>query len=285
VDAVSTEIDIDAEAEELVALLGTGRQTRLLTDRYPQMDMADAYRVADGVRRLRIDRGEIPIGRKIGFTNFRMWQNYAVKAPIWGSMYNSSVRSLHELAGAFSLAGLPEPKIEPEIVIALGSAPRPGMDEQSLLGCVDWLGLGFELVQSVFPNWGFKAPDAVAAFGLHAALFTHRRIQPRDGDWLHDLAAFRVRLSRNGEVVAEGGGADVLGSPLSALRHLNDLLADKAFGPPLASGEIVTTGTLTLAMPVAAGENWSAHAIGIDLPPIELRLTDVRHSGLSRLWS
>jgi 2-oxo-3-hexenedioate decarboxylase len=64
----------------------------------------------------------------------------------------------------------------------------------------------------------------------------------------------------------------VLGGPLSALRHLVGLLASDALNPPLAAGEIISTGTLTRAMPIAAGEVWSAAPTGIALDEIRVRL-------------
>jgi len=62
----------------------------------------------------------------------------------------------------------------------------------------------------------------------------------------------------------------VLDGPLSALRHLVGLLAHDAVNPPLAAGEIVTTGTLTRAMPVKPGETWSTSLTGIDLPGLAI---------------
>jgi 2-keto-4-pentenoate hydratase len=43
------------------------------------------------------------------------------------------------------------------------------------------------------------------------------------------------------------------------------LLANDPHNPPLRADEVVTTGTLTLAMPVSAGESWTAKASGIPL--------------------
>ena len=170
------------------------------------------------------------------------------------------------------LSGFPNPKIEPEIVFGLGRAPRAGMDESELAGCIAWVALGFELVSSIFPEWKFKAADAVAGFGLHAALAIGQRLpMSTSAPWVDQLATFSVALRRNTELVAKGRGSDVLGSPLTALRHLNDLLADSAFGSPLAEGEVITTGTLTLAMPVAPGETWTAEPMGIDLEAISVK--------------
>ena len=78
---------------------------------------------------------------------------------------------------------------------------------------------------------------------------------------------------RDGAVAERGGGRNVLGAgPLAALGHLVDVLANDSVGPPLAAGEIVTTGTLTDALPVAAGEVWSMRLAGLSLPGLDLAL-------------
>ena len=64
----------------------------------------------------------------------------------------------------------------------------------------------------------------------------------------------------------------MLDSPLLALRHLVELLADDPHNPPLGAGEIISTGTLTLAMPVGEGETWTTTVRGIPLENITLRL-------------
>ena len=145
-----TIVDIDAIAAEAFSLLGSGRQTTPFTARDPAFDLDKAYRVTAALARLRRARGEVPIGRKIGFTNRTIWAEYGVFAPIWGHVYNSSVHDLALIGGTFSLAGLIEPRIEPEIVFGLAAAPSPGMDETALLACIDWVAHGFEIVQSIF---------------------------------------------------------------------------------------------------------------------------------------
>ena len=70
---------------------------------------------------------------------------------------------------------------------------------------------------------------------------------------------------------ALAGSHSLLDGPLAALRHLVGLLAHDPINPPLAAGEIVTTGTLTRAMPVKPGETWSTALHGIPLDGIRLR--------------
>ena len=261
---------IEAIARELADLHGSGLERLRLTDSHPGLDLPTAYRISEAVRLRRESQGDRFVGRKIGFTNRRMWQAYAVKAPIWGPMYESTVRDLPTGANLV-LGKFPNPKIEPEIVFGLRTPPRFGMTERELLGCVEWVALGFELVSSIFAGWKFEAADAVAGFGVHAGLILGSRVPiSAADDWVDRLAHFEVELRCDGEVVAMGKGADVLGSPLSALRHLNELLSDPTYGPPLSAGEVVTTGTLTLAMPVQASQIWTATPTGIQLPPISV---------------
>jgi 2-keto-4-pentenoate hydratase len=68
-----------------------------------------------------------------------------------------------------------------------------------------------------------------------------------------------------------GGGSLVLDSPLRALRHLVELLAADPHNPPLRAGEVISTGTLTLAMPVKPGERWTTTVVGIPLEEITIR--------------
>lgn len=266
---------IDAVADEAFAVLNTGQQIAPFSSRLPGFDFDAAYHVTAGVRQRREAAGATVIGRKIGFTNRTIWEEYGVSAPMWGYLYDLTVDDLAGLGGVKSLAGLAEPRIEPEIMFGLGKAPTPGMDERALLGCIDWVAHGFEIVQSIFPGWIFTLPDTFAAYGLHGALLIgprHAIAAERDA-WEGPLATCEIALLRNGEVVDRGHATNVLDGPLSALRHFNDLLAEDPVNPPLAAGEIVTTGTLTRAFPVAPGETWSTRLSGIDLAGVEVRFT------------
>ena len=215
----------------------------------------------------------MPVGRKIGFTNRTIWAEYNVYGPIWGYVYNRTVHNLAEIGDTFSLMGLAEPRIEPEIVFKLALAPAPGMDETALLACIDWVGHGFEIVQSIFPGWKFSAPDTVAAFGLHGALLIGPRhsIAAHAEDWSRTLSTFEIDLKRDGAVIDHGRATNVLGGPVSALRHLIDILARDQVNPPLAAGEIITTGTLTRALPVSAGETWTTKLTGVAFDGIRVR--------------
>ena len=266
-------MDIKDVAAQVFAALDSGRQIAPFSEADPDFGLADAYRVTAAVRAQREARGERPVGRKIGFTNRTIWAEYGVYAPIWGYVYDRTVRDLAREPLEVSLEGLAEPRIEPEIIFRLASPPDPAMDEVALIRCIDWIAHGFEIVQSIFPNWSFRAPDTVAAYGLHGRLFVGPRHSAgaRLRDWAGELSRFEIDLFRNGALIDHGVAANVLDGPLFALRHLAETLARDPLSPPLAAGEIVTTGTLTRAFPVAAGEEWTTQLAGVPLEGAHIR--------------
>lgn len=256
-------------AHELLALLGTGRQRSDIV----VPDMVAAGRIVARVRALREARGERAIGRKIGFTNTTIWAAYGVDGPMWNYVWDTTVQTSEGGHARVDLAGLPEPRIEPEVVLHLSRAPQPGMDEEALLGCVDRVAHGCEIVQSPMPGWRFTAAQSAAAFGLHGKLVVGSwcEVAKDRGAWRARLADFRVSLKRGGKFVETGRAANVLGGPLSALRYLVETIAGDAVGVPLQAGEIVTTGTLTDAHPVRPGEHWNTEFQGIALDGLRLR--------------
>jgi len=188
-------------------------------------------------------------------------------------MYDSTVRHLFPLNAQFPLAGLAEPRIEPEIVLRLAHSPHPYMSDDVLLECIDWVAHGFEIVQSIFPGWVFTPAEAVAAQGVHVALLIGQPhpLSPDRRLWDDVLSNFKVELIRDGEVMTSGHGHDVLGGPIQALWFLVEALAQRPTSEALRSGEIVTTGTLTQALPVAPGETWTSVLTGIEIEGLQLR--------------
>jgi 2-oxo-3-hexenedioate decarboxylase len=150
--------ELQAIAAEAFAVLDTGHQISPFSARLSAFDLDDAYPVTAAIRQMCEMRGEMPVGRKIGFTNRTIWAEFNVYGPVWGYVYNRTVHNLAEIGDTFSLVGLAEPRIEPEIVFKLALAPAPGMNEKALLACIDWVAHGFEIVQSIFLDGSFPRP-------------------------------------------------------------------------------------------------------------------------------
>jgi len=273
-----TSLDVATEARRLLDALDKRRTIPPMAPA-ARLSLPDAYRVSRAVADRRMARGETPIGRKIGFTNRTIWAEYGVDHPIYGPIYDSTVVFADESINSFSLGPFVQPRIEPEILFGLAGTPDPAMDERELLGCLDWIAHGFEIVQSLFPDWRFAAADCVAAFGLHGALICGPRwslagIAPDAASAA--LRSFSIELFRDGSLVDEGRAANVLDGPLLALRHLVRTLADDAEAQQLGAGEIVTTGTLTRAFPVLPGERWTTTLHGFERSGLSVPGLDIR---------
>ncbi|MES2635063.1 MAG: hydratase [Pseudomonadota bacterium] len=237
------------------------------------LDLGVAYEHALTVREMRIARGEQPLGYKIGFTNRTIWPRYNVFAPIWGTVWSTTVTHCEGKA-AVSLAGTCQPRLEPEAVFGMRSTPPARASLQQLFECIGWIAPGFEIVDSHQPGWKFVAADTVADGGLHARLLVGARTPVTDiarsaDEFDGHLAKARVVLSKGDEAVEEGVGANVLDGPLHALLHFLEALRNCPGSPDLMAGDVVTTGTWTDAWPVAPGERWTAR-FDSALPPLEI---------------
>jgi 2-keto-4-pentenoate hydratase len=226
-------------------------------------DVPLAYATALAVRAARSAGGERPVGYKVGFTNRTIWPRYEVYGPIWGTVWNSTLRRGDASApneGVLSLKGLCEPRIEPEVVFCLREAPPPDCSLAQLVAAVDWVAHGYEIVHTHFPAWKFTAAQAVADGGLHGLLLVGHPVKLDAGmapeAVVASLAGLRIKLYGDGVLKDEGTGANVLDGPVQALLHFVNELRAIPGAPALQAGDVITTGTMTDAWPVAAGQTW-----------------------------
>lgn len=264
-------------AEEMIRLADSASLAPPLTDRDPDFELADAYRVSAEVVRRREAQGWRRIGRKIGFTNRSILQQYGVFEPIFGYIYDRTVVEASASGEAnLSLDGLVQPLFEPEIALKLRTAPPATKDPIELLGCIEWIAHGIEIVHCHFPNWKFKAADTVADGGLHGRYIVGPPLRPEPAQLealAHQLETFEIVSFKNGVQTAEGGGDFVLGSPINALAHLIEVLQKLREHPVLVAGELITTGTLTATLPIASGETWSTKIAGLPVTNLQVQFT------------
>jgi 2-oxo-3-hexenedioate decarboxylase len=203
-----------------------------------------------------------------------VWRALKLETLVWAHMYDDTVTMATQNIATLSLGKMCSPKIEPEIVFKLRHpVETANLDPAAILASVEWLALGFEIVDSVFAEWKFQPADFVAAFGLHAALVVGEP-RPVGADLIpflvEQLPQCPLRLFKNGELIAQGSGRNSLRSPALCLGELASAIARRAGEEPLAAGELVSTGTLTEPQPILPGESWTASVDGIGLPDLSL---------------
>ena len=252
--------------EELIRLHESPRLVPGFAGRHPGLTPESGYAAARELHRHRLARGWKALGRKIGFTNRTLWAKYGVHEPMWGTVYDRTLIFSSHGSAVVPLAGLMQPRIEPEIAFKLKRVPRSS-DPGEVLGCLEWMAHAVEIVQCHQPDWKITIADCTADNGLHGRLVVG---SPAPLAALEDFPKAEARLFKGEKQVDRGVGANVLGSPILALGHLEELLKRQPEAPPLAAGEIITTGVLTDAHPVVPGEAWRTEIGGLPLEGLKI---------------
>src|SRR3954464_2830868 len=252
-------------ARELISVHETPREVPPFSQTHPGLTAEAGYAAAKVLHEHRLAAGWRAVGRKIGFTNRTIWPRYGVYEPIWGTVYDRTLIEAPGNQATVPLAGLVNPRIEPEICFGLGASPKA----ERLLEAIEWRAHSIEVVEGHHPNWKVTLADSAADNGLHGRLILgERRALAKNVE--AKLRTVEVRLGRGDAEVDRGVGSNVLGGPLSALAHLVEVLARQPDAAPLAAGEIVTTGVITDAHPVTAGERWHTRISGLALPGLNV---------------
>ena len=247
--------------EDLVRVHETAAVVPRFSERYPGLTAEAGYAGARALHAHRLAHGWKPLGRKIGFTNRTLWERYGVHEPMWGTVYDRTLVEAKQNRATVELRGLAQPRIEPEICFKLKGVPKRSTIEE-LVSCIEWMAHSVEIVQCHHPDWKVTIADCTADNGLHGRLVVGTPIPIQDPA---KLPLVEAKLFKGEELKDRGVGANVLGSPLISLGYLVDLLDKQPDAAPLRAGEIITTGVLTDAHPVAPGETWRTEVSGLPL--------------------
>ena len=303
-------IDIQGLALELTAAYAGCRALATPPSSRDGLDLPTAYAVERELVRMRRAAGRQSVGVKVGYANKALWRALKLETLVWAHMYDDTVRYAHGNAAALSLARMISPRIEPEIVFKMKAPLGAGITEAAAaLEAVEWLALGFEIIDCPYADWKYQPADFVAAYGLHAALIVgepHPVTQANISELAEQLPTFKVRLSRHrmseraaaseprergapaerrareraGESEGQspsdeidGSGRNSLRSPALCLAELASAMAKQEGAEPLAPGDLVSSGTLTDSTPIQPGATWTASVEGIALSTLALTLT------------
>lgn len=212
------------------AIVAAKNDGRLLVD--PGISPEDAYLIQAEVVAARVARGEVRRGYKLGYTSDVMRQQMGIAEPNIGPLTDAMLLS----DGAVVTGGVTHPRIEPEVAVVVN-------DDGSYR-----FHAALEIVDSVWRDYAFTWASNTAD-GSSAAFVV---LGPQLADPISD-----VRLEINGVDVATGNSSAAMGDPRHAMHWLIDTLAER--GEALASGDVVITGGLTPAQPLAVGDVATAY--------------------------
>jgi 2-oxo-3-hexenedioate decarboxylase len=234
--------DVEELAARLSKAVGERTAVEPLSDEVPDLDLDTGYAVQ---RVLREQAGPL-VGWKLGVTSRAKQAQVGVSSPVFGFLPGAAALDLGE---PLRCGELIQPRAEPEIVFVLGrDLAGPHVTAVDVLSASSGLAVGIEVLDSRFRDYRFTMADVVAD-NTSAARFVVGAPVPPAGI---DVRLVGVVLEKNGELVATASGAASLGHPAAAVAWLVRQLA--ASGEGLSAGQVVLSGGLTAATPVAPGD-------------------------------
>ncbi len=232
------------------------RDTPKITDDHPDMDWDDAYAIQDAILARKLARGARVVGLKAGLTSHAKMRQMGVTDPVFGFLVDDySVAEGSEVA----TRELIHPKVEPEIAFVLKAALKgPGCHIGTVLAATDFVMPGIEVIDSRYRDFKFDLKSVVAD-NTSAARFVVGGL-PQRPDAV-DLRTVGLVLEKNGQPVALGAGAAVLGHPAAAVAALANHLGRR--GQEIPAGSMILSGGVTEAVAVAAGDSITLRVQGM----------------------
>jgi 2-keto-4-pentenoate hydratase len=256
-------IDHPAEARRIVEAHARGTTLDPISDRVA-LGMDDAYRIQSLVTAERFERGERSIGWKLGYTSLAMREQMGVAEANFGPLTDAMlVEDGGDVAGRFT-----QPRVEPEVALVFARDVPGDADRDDVLACTARAHAALEIVDSVWTDYRFRIEDNTADGSSAAAVVIGPEI---DVDLIADV---EVTLSVGGEVVGRGRGRDASGHPADGIVWLVAQLRDR--GARLRAGDLVITGGLTAAAPLAPGTGIEAAFGAAAGHPTVVRVRDGR---------
>lgn len=238
---------IQALAEHLENCELEARDTEKITLQHPDLDWEDAYAIQDEIQRRKVARGARIVGLKAGLTSHAKMQQMGVETPVFGFL--ADYFSVPD-GGVVDTGKLIHPKVEPEIAFVTKTALKgPGCHIGTVLAATDFVIPAIEIIDSRYRDFKFDLKSVVADNCSSSRFVVGGQIaSPAQ----LDLRTLGIVLEKNGEPVAFGAGAAVLGHPAQALAMLANELGKR--GKEIPAGTLVLSGGITEAVAVQPGD-------------------------------
>ena len=227
-------------------------QIGLLSLRYPDISMDDAYAIQNEIYRQKLDEGRKVIGWKIGLTSKAMQSALNIDIPDSGILFDDMAFA----NGATVPAGhFIQPRIEAEIAFVMKS-PIAGesVTREEVLAATDYVAPALEILDTrilrVDPETGKVRVifDTIADNAANAGIVMGNDKCAPDA---LDLRWIGAMVFKNDEIEETGLGAGVLNDPVESVVWLVRRMAQ--YNQKIEAGQVILSGSFVRPVECPAG--------------------------------
>ncbi|WP_110673919.1 2-oxo-hepta-3-ene-1,7-dioic acid hydratase [Salinicola sp. RZ23] len=227
-------------AEALLAAEATREQIGLLSRRYPNMTLDDAYAIQTA-QMTRKTRDHAIIGWKIGLTSKVMQDALGIDTPDSGVLYDYM---RHDTGAVIPRGHFIAPRVEAEIAFVMKAPLEGDVTHEEVLAATEYVTPALEILDTRIVRKDQETGqarvivDTVSDNAANAGIVL--------GAERHDPSALDLRwvgsiVKHNGVVVATGLGAGVLDDPVTGLVWLARRMA--TYGQRIEAGQVILSGS------------------------------------------
>ena len=217
-----------------------------LSKTFPDMEIADAYRIQDLWAEARIANGARLAGHKIGLTSRAMQMASKMTEPDYGRILDDA---LYNDGAQIRTETFIKPRLEVELAFIMGEdLSGPACRVHDVMRATEIVVPALEII-----DYRTEVPRAIvdtiadnAAFG--AIVLGGRTIRPFDVD----IRWIGATLSQNGIIEESGVSAAIMGHPAAGIAWLVNKLHDVGAG--LKKGQVVLGGSFTRPVDIKQGD-------------------------------
>jgi len=244
-------------AADLLKAEETRAQIPLLSARFPEMGMDDAYAIQSAILRAKQAAGRRVIGWKIGLTSRAMQGALGIDIPDSGVLFDDMV---FDHRATVPKGRFIQPRIEAEIAFVM-KAPLGGSEvtRDDVLAATDYVAPSIEILDTRIVRQDAKTGatrtvlDTISDNAANAGIVLGQQRHAVDA---YDLRWVGAIVTRNGTVEETGLGAGVLNDPVESVVWLARRMA--SYGQSIEPGQVILSGSFVRPIECPSGADIQA---------------------------
>jgi 2-oxo-hept-3-ene-1,7-dioate hydratase len=239
-------------ARQLLEAERKGNQIGLLTQRYPKMNMDDAYAIQKSIFKAKLAQGRKLVGWKIGLTSKAMQYALNIDVPDSGFLFDD----MKLMNGATIAKGrFIQPRVEAEIAFVMKKSLKSKyITKEEVINATDYICASLEILDTRIVRKDKatgetrKIFDTISDNAANAGFVLSEKHHAPDA---FDLRRVGVIVTRNGQVEETGLGAGVLNDPIQSVIWLVERMAN--YEQHIEPGQVILSGSFIRPIECTAG--------------------------------